>query len=58
MMDAELFNKTMFDFADAMNRGDKDEGQRLARELVALNPDWAAMFAQAIEISLLPEVAP
>ena len=56
-MDVELFNKIMFDFADAMNRGDQDAGQRLARELVALDRDWAAMFAQAIEISLLPEVS-
>lgn len=57
MTHVEMFDKIMFDFVDAANRRDEGAVRRLARELVALDRDWAAMFAQAIEISLLPEAA-
>lgn len=50
---AEAFNKVMFEFCDAVNRGDAEEGRRLAEALVAIDREHAGMLATGLEISLL-----
>lgn len=50
-----IVNGLIIGIADASNRGDFGAVAKMADALVAIDRDVAAMYAQAIEISLLPE---